>query len=496
MDAPTMHNSLATVPLRKTKVDYLKDILCLPDGKRIIVHSFDGSFRVMDLETGTQVGEWEDKDFRVKTMALSPDGKKVASGSRNGAVKLWSVDTGKVIKTWTGHTKWVNSASWSPDGEQVVSGSDDGRFRVWDVESGKTILGPINTGDNVYAVCYSPDAKMIATGGIKPKAGLIIWDANSGELLKTFKGVYSCLAWTSDGKTLIAERSKFDTATWTVVDLCKDYVDVVSVTPNDRILATTSFSKKTTQLWDLETNQPIGTPLHHQEEVNSATFSVDGKFLLTCCQDDHIYTWDVSAIVKRAGLPSDILDVIPRPTRTIKGARIPPGFFDDALREANLRVRLSQSQSHAQPTPTPHQRTFNSFTSIWRSSEPHGATESTTQSQSQPFSWTRNLSGIFRRRDRSDIQLREVEVPCTAGQPRNYHAGKRKNPVASSSRPSNTHTTQQHSAVIQSTPSSPPAANTSTLSGTPGTMGPSSRPHNTVAVWRARFWRCLCCAPI
>ncbi|KIK32476.1 hypothetical protein CY34DRAFT_814256 [Suillus luteus UH-Slu-Lm8-n1] len=481
MDAPAKHNSLATKPLRKTKVDNPRDILCLPDGKRIIVLSYDGSFRVWDLETGTQIGEeWEDKDDRVWTMVLSPDGKKVASARCfDGAVKLWSVtvDTGKVIKTWTGHTSWVKSVGWSPDGGRVVSGSEDGTFRVWDVESGKTILGPIKAGEEVEA--------MIATSAIR--GGLKIWDADSGELLKTFKGLFWCLAWTSDGKMLVTGRSKFDTATWTEVGLCQDYVTTILVSPNDHILATI-YNDTTAQLWDLETNQPIGIPLHHQKFVDSATFSVDGKFLLTCCRDDHIYTWDIFAVV----------DVTPRPAK-IKGARIPPGFFDDALRDANLRIRLSQSQSHAPPTPTPHQCTFNSFTSVWRISEPHGATESATQSRSQPFSWTRNLSSILRRRDRSDIQLREVEVPCTAGQPRNYHAGKSKKPVASSSRPSNTHTTQQHIAVIQSSPSSPRAANTSSVSavaGTPGTMGPPSHANNTVAVWRARFVRWLCCAPI
>jgi WD40 repeat protein len=265
----------------------------------------------MDLETGTQVGEqWEDKDDNMETMILSPDGKKVASGSRDdGAVKLWSVDTGKVIKIWTGHTNWVNSVSWSPDGGRVVSGSSDGTFRVWDVDSGKFFLGPIKGDYAVYAVCYSPDAKMIATG--VTRGGLEIWDANSGELLKTSKSYRSfmCLAWTSDGKTLVAEGTKFDTATWTEVDLCQDYVDVISLSPNDRILAIISYFEKTAQLWDLETNQPIGTPLHHQDRVRSATFSVDAKFLLTCCCDDHIFTWDISAIVKRAGLPSDIVSI-------------------------------------------------------------------------------------------------------------------------------------------------------------------------------------------
>ncbi|KAG1758207.1 quinon protein alcohol dehydrogenase-like superfamily [Suillus occidentalis] len=212
MDAPMMHNNnLATMLLQKTEVDNLRAILCLPDKRRIIVLSHDGSFRVMDLEMGTQVGEeWEDKDDDLETMVLSPDGKKAASGNWDGAVKLWSVDTGKVIKTWTGYTKEANSVSWSPDGGRVVSGFEDGTFRVWDVESGKTILGPIAQRDDVHT---------------------------------------------------------------------------------------------------------------------SATFSVDGKFLLTCCDNDHIYTWDVSAIVKRAGLPSDILDVTPRPAPKIKGARVPSRVF-------------------------------------------------------------------------------------------------------------------------------------------------------------------------
>jgi WD40 repeat protein len=119
----------------------------------------------------------------------------------------------------------------------------------------------------------------------------------------------SSLAWTSDGKTLVAGRLKIDTATWTVVDLYQNfYVKSISLSPNyERILASTSF--KTAQLWDLETNQPIRTPLLHQEYVNSVTFSADGKFLVTSCIDNHIYTWDVSAIIKEAGIPSDIVSI-------------------------------------------------------------------------------------------------------------------------------------------------------------------------------------------
>ncbi|KAG2343922.1 hypothetical protein BDR05DRAFT_947989 [Suillus weaverae] len=66
-----------------------------------------------------------------------------------------------------------------------------------------------------------------------------------------------------------------------------------------------------------------------------------------------------------------------------------------------------------------------------------------------------------------------VEVPCTAGKPRNYHA-KKKKPTTSSSRPPKTHTTQQPSAATQGASSEsqlppPTAATTSPLSTDSGT---------------------------
>jgi WD40 repeat protein len=299
--ASAKHDKLATTPRRKIIVNN-KHILPLRGGQRIIICSWYYSIRVWDLETSTQVGEeWEDKDYGVQTIVLSPDSKKVASGSRDGTVKLWNIDTGKVIKTWTGHTKKVMTVSWSPDGGRVVSGSLGGTFRVWDVESGKTILGPINTGKDVRAVCYSPDAKMIAT--VTDRDELKVWDAiNTGELLKTFKGRFSSLAcaWTSrmENRKSIQPHG---------LNLTCAGTSTISLSPNDRILASTSYLDKTAKLWNPDTNQPIGTPLRHPDRVRTANFSADGKFLVTSCLDRHIYTWDVSAIVKEA--VSDIVSI-------------------------------------------------------------------------------------------------------------------------------------------------------------------------------------------
>jgi WD40 repeat protein len=284
----------------------------LPDGRRIITCSFDGSLRLWEIESGTEIGDacrdgWNEQAWSI---ALSPNGKTVASGSMNGKLRLWDVETKKVVAKWTGHTAIVKSLCWSVDGERVVSGSDDGTIRVWDVESGDTVLGPIKTGHvHVFAVIYSPDTTKIATGGYNEHA-LKIWGAKTGNLLSTIKHDYivSNLAWTSDQKKLITGSYTsiriFDTATWQQIAILEGHTSHVyslSLFQNDRLLASASWDR-TARLWNLDTNLPVGPPLQHPTTVQSAAISADGKLLVTGCGDQNAYVWDIHTTLKDAGL--------------------------------------------------------------------------------------------------------------------------------------------------------------------------------------------------
>jgi WD40 repeat protein len=290
------------------------------------------------LESGAQIGEdWRDEENKkegVYSMALSPNGKNVFSGTHDGKVKLWDVEMGKVVATWTGHTKGVLSVCWSVDGNQVVSGSWDGTARVRDVKTGEEIL-EIKTGhQDVWAVIYSPDNKQIATGGyyggykdgikiwntpimigtrgfklydLKDKVK--IWDAKTGELIVILKHDYmvGSLAWTSDGKRLISASFGpiriFDTATWQQVGTLEGHawVHAISLSGNNRFLVSTS-DDKTARLWNLDTNLPIGPSFQHEDCVECAAFSADGKVLVTGCRNKNTYMWNIHAILKQAGL--------------------------------------------------------------------------------------------------------------------------------------------------------------------------------------------------
>jgi len=292
----------------------------LPDGRRIIACSYDGSLRLWNLDSGVQIGnDWRDdddcSDADVWSIALSPNGKTVASGSWGGKVRLWDVEMKKVVAKWIGNTHSVRSLCWSVNGERVVSGSNDTTIRVWDVKSGDTVLGPIKTAhEYVSAIIYSPDATKIATGGYNESA-LKIWDAKTFNLLSTIKhdSMVWSLAWTSDQKKLITGSSFsiriFDTATWQQIAILEGHTHIVyalSLFQNDRLLASAS-DDRTARLWNLDTNLPVGPPIQHEDIVHSAAISADGKQLLTGCSDENAYLWDIHTILKDSGLEDLLL---------------------------------------------------------------------------------------------------------------------------------------------------------------------------------------------
>ncbi|KAG1769694.1 WD40-repeat-containing domain protein [Suillus placidus] len=111
MSSPTnkKQNMSAVAPCQTMRdhTDDVKGVVHLPDGRRIITRSLDGSLRLWDLESGIQMSEdWRDEGEKtgVYKMALSPNCKTVVSGSGDGKVRLWDVETGKIGAKWTGHT--------------------------------------------------------------------------------------------------------------------------------------------------------------------------------------------------------------------------------------------------------------------------------------------------------------------------------------------------------------------------------------------------------
>ncbi|KAG1881875.1 quinon protein alcohol dehydrogenase-like superfamily [Suillus tomentosus] len=249
----------------------------LPDGRHIITCSSDGSLRLWDLESGAQIGEdWRDEDNVVfRSMSLSPNGKTIVSGDYDGKVRLWDVETRKVIARWTGHAHTVQSLCWSADDKRMASGSWDGTARIWEVKRGKTVL-KIETS-------HARTVRSLAWTSLDGNGKLI---SDSYDLIRIY-----------------------DTATWEQIAILEGHtkhVTALSLSQNNRLLASASYDK-TARLWNLDTNLPVGPPLQHENVLWSVALSSDAKVLVTS-EDTTVYTWDVHAILKEAGL-EDLLSI-------------------------------------------------------------------------------------------------------------------------------------------------------------------------------------------
>jgi len=110
-----------------------------PDGRQIVSNCHDSSkIDIWDSQTfdkiGSDLGETDDVNQGVNSVAFSPDGRRIVSTSENNVI-VWDVQTGWRLIKLKGHTQKVLSAGFSHDGRRIVSGGMDNTVKIWDVSS-------------------------------------------------------------------------------------------------------------------------------------------------------------------------------------------------------------------------------------------------------------------------------------------------------------------------------------------------------------------------
>lgn len=146
--------------------------------------------------SGATVELWASESFQrehvlgrhepgVQSIGYSPDGKLLVSGSDDGSIRVWNATTRTEVARIAGaHESIVRCVCFSPDGAYLASSGADGAARLWDQTKGTELaafaatpqhrLGKV-THPDIKRVAFSPAGPVLASGGSNP-GHLQLWD--------------------------------------------------------------------------------------------------------------------------------------------------------------------------------------------------------------------------------------------------------------------------------------------------------------------------------
>lgn len=350
-----------TGELKTTLIGHTASVTTLafnPDGSTLASGGLDEVIRFWDVITGELQLTFAAHANTVDFLKYSPDGDILVSQGGDNNVCLWDARTGEFLRILTTH-KDASSIDFSSDGKTLVSVNSDANVRLWNSHTGEQ-LKTIKQDRDLEKVQYSPDGRIFACSECYGKATVLLFDADTGELLHDLK-MPGHAEWVTDfqfppdGQTLAVKTENeiyfWDVNTGELEKTITGYSDVVSsvaYSPDGKTLASLD---DIVRIWDLDTQKLVKTlskkTLSVKGSIRAIAYSPDGE-TLACGTMDMIVLWSVSEWEKR-GVLKGHRDGVSSVAFSPDGQTLASGGWDGTIRlwNAHTGEHLKTFKKHA-----------------------------------------------------------------------------------------------------------------------------------------------------
>jgi WD40 repeat protein len=312
-----------------------------PDGQHLWTGGFDQTIRLWSATSGEQLRcfSMERNKDSVFSLALRPDGKMLAAAvmhpmtdprKHQCGIRLWNLTTGAEREPL--HTdRMVRAVAFSPDGRLLASRcdalpngrllashDDDHTIRLWDIAAGKEHLLLRCQEAGAEGIAFSLDGRRVIAALDKETIGF--WDVATGRLRRRLSvgpsGGSHIPLLSRDGRILVTGGGDQPLRVWEVAsgkERCrierpeaKGYV-TAALSPDGRILAWVDYVQPI-KLWDLIAGKQLGElgDRTNMADVDSLTFSPDGRRLASTHSDGTALIWDAARLSPNMGAAATI----------------------------------------------------------------------------------------------------------------------------------------------------------------------------------------------
>lgn len=243
----------------------IKEARFSPDGRmiataileRVSEDRYERPIRLWDTQTGKPLATLVTRpDESIFKIAFSPDGRYLLATTIFG-FRVYDLHTYQPHVDWA-ESKWVQNGQFSPDSRRLVVGTSDNSAYVWDLETRTQVMALKGHLRMVDCVAFSPDGRRIVTGS--SEGNLRLWNSDTGQSIAVLaghgSGMMDSCQFSSDGAFVLS-------ASW----------------------------DRTARVWDASSGEPLAVLTGHNSDVSTASFSPDGRYILTGDRNGEVGLW-------------------------------------------------------------------------------------------------------------------------------------------------------------------------------------------------------------